>query len=324
MDLLRKAFSKLAERLDTSVDKLVYDFRTRHQLFSPLQILTYRSYGTSNRIHVRGRVLADKGISKADASHSVFDNILNMYRRLETDEVPGARLLLRFQDAEYHLTTDEEGHFMHDLEPSVALSDEALYHEATVELLHAPGLPVPEGLMAKAEIMVPPPDAEFGVISDIDDTIVKSSATNLLKMGQTAFFTNARTRMPFAGTTAFYKALILGRNGKRNNPFFYVSSSPWNLYDLLTDYLDVQQLPKGPLLLKHLGLNEGKLLDNDHLSHKMHQIDNILLTYPELKFVLIGDSGQEDARIYREVVKKYPKRILAIYIRDVECRSGRR
>ena len=32
----------------------------------------------------------------------------------------------------------------------------------------------------------------------------------------------------------------------------------------------------------------------------------------------MGDSGQEDPVIYKEVVKQFPGRILAIYIRDVQ------
>ena len=35
-------------------------------------------------------------------------------------------------------------------------------------------------------------------------------------------------------------------------------------------------------------------------------------------FIFCGDSGQEDARIYREVVRRHPGRIKAIYIRDVQ------
>jgi phosphatidate phosphatase APP1 len=54
------------------------------------------------------------------------------------------------------------------------------------------------------------------------------------------------------------------------------------------------------------------------MGHKFKEIENILLTYPALNFVLIGDSGQEDPVIYKEVVKQYPGRILAIYIRDVQ------
>ena len=52
--------------------------------------------------------------------------------------------------------------------------------------------------------------------------------------------------------------------------------------------------------------------------HKFKEIENILLTYPELNFVLIGDSGQEDPEIYHRVVRDYPDRILAVYIRNVK------
>jgi phosphatidate phosphatase APP1 len=53
------------------------------------------------------------------------------------------------------------------------------------------------------------------------------------------------------------------------------------------------------------------------MNHKFKEIVQIFESYPELSFVLVGDSGQEDPKIYREVVKTYPGRVLAIYIRDV-------
>jgi phosphatidate phosphatase APP1 len=166
--------------------------------------------------------------------------------------------------------------------------------------------------------MIPPPDAEYGIISDIDDTVIQSSATNLLAMGKTVLLNNARTRLPFAGVAEFYKALQLGRNGKRNNPFFYVSSSPWNTYDLLKEFLDLNQIPAGPLLLRDIGFGGETSLRGGHMGHKFREISQILQAYPHLNFVLIGDSGQEDPKIYREVVRQFPNRVLAIYIRDVQ------
>ena len=89
------------------------------------------------------------------------------------------------------------------------------------------------------------------------------------------------------------------------------------MYDLLIDFLDVNDIPEGPLLLRDFGLDANKE-SADHMGHKFKEIKNILLAYPHLNFVLIGDSGQEDPKIYREIVKKFPGRILAIYIRDVQ------
>jgi phosphatidate phosphatase APP1 len=165
--------------------------------------------------------------------------------------------------------------------------------------------------------MIPPADAEYGIISDIDDTIIRSNATSILAMGKTVLLGNARTRLPYPGVTEFYKALQLGRNGKRNNPFFYVSSSPWNLYDLLIDFMDHNDIPQGPLLLRDFGLQNDSFVNHDYLSHKYKEIAQILETYPKLNFVLVGDSGEHDPPIYSEVVKKFPGRIIAIYIRDV-------
>ena len=137
-------------------------------------------------------------------------------------------------------------------------------------------------------------------------------------MGRTVLLANAKTRLPFAGVSEFYKALQLGRNGKRNNPFFYVSSSPWNMYDLLKDFLDLNSIPAGPLLLRDIGFGEGSVARGGHMGHKFKEIKQILETYPHLPFVLIGDSGQEDPKIYQEVVRQFPNRVLAIYIRDVQ------
>ena len=85
----------------------------------------------------------------------------------------------------------------------------------------------------------------------------------------------------------------------------------------MIDFPDVNDIPEGPLLLRDFGLDADKE-SADHMGHKFKEISNILAAYPQLNFVLIGDSGQEDPKIYREIVRKFPSRILAIYIRDVQ------
>lgn len=317
MSGLKKKFIKFAAGVEHKFDDLSFSLKKRLGLSDPLQIVTFRSYGTVNRIYIKGRVLEDKKIRKSTDKDTLWNNLLSMYKRFESDEVPGARLKINFQEQEHTTTTDDEGYFVLNLTTENAMPWSAMWHEIDVELVHAP-LPFEPGLKSIAQVLIPPADAEYGIISDIDDTIVKTTATNLLAMSRNVFLHNAHTRLPFAGVTEFYKALQLGRNGKRNNPFFYVSSSPWNLYDLLIDFLDLNDIPEGPLLLRDFGLDANKVGSSDHMGHKYKEIENILLAYPHLNFVLIGDSGQEDPLIYREVVKKFPNRILAVYIRDVQ------
>ncbi|WP_036678821.1 App1 family protein [Daejeonella oryzae] len=313
----KKAFGKYSTLIEEKFDDLTFDLRKRLRLNSAIQIVPYRSYGTVNRLYVKGRVLENKNISSSTDKDSILDNLRNMYHRFQSDEIPGAELLVKFQDQEHTVITDDEGYFTLNLAPETPIEWENMWHEIEIELVNA-AIPFSPGLKEKTEVLVPPMDAEYGIISDIDDTVVHTSATDMLAMARTVFLQNAHTRLPFAGVSEFYKALQLGRNGKRNNPFFYVSSSPWNMYDLLKDFLDLNKIPEGPLLLRDFGLQDNKFISSGHMGHKFKEIENILLTYPLLNFVLIGDSGQEDPKIYREVVKKYPGRILAIYIRDVQ------
>ena len=316
MSKLKKHFSKLAAEIEGNFDAVALALRKRLHSNDPLQIVTYRSYGTVNRLYIKGRVLEEKTIPKSSDQDSIWKNLVSMYKRFESDEVPHARLSVNFQNKLYEVTTDDEGYFTVNHLTETPLTWEDMWYEADVELIDAP-ISFSPGLKSTAHVLIPPMDSEYGIISDIDDTIVKTTATDLLAMAKNTFFHNAHTRLPFAGVSEFYKSLQLGRNGKRNNPFFYVSSSPWNLYDLLIDFLDVNDIPEGPLLLRDFGLDANKE-SADHMGHKFKEIKNILLAYPQLNFVLIGDSGQEDPKIYREIVKKFPGRILAIYIRNVQ------
>jgi phosphatidate phosphatase APP1 len=310
-------FVKSASAIEDKWDELRLNLTKKLGLNDPVQIVPYRTYGTARRVYIKGRVLEDKKIASAADKDTILNNLLNMYKRFESDEVPQARLKAVLPDEEHEVTTDKEGYFVLDLNPVKPIINESLWHPIPLHLINAP-IPFLTGLQVNAEVMIPPPDAEYGIISDIDDTIVKTSATDLLAMSRITFLNNARTRLPFAGVAEFYKALQLGRNGKRNNPFFYVSSSPWNLYDLLKDFLDLNNIPAGPLLLRDFGLEHKPAKSQGHMGHKLKEIKQVLEAYPHLNFVLVGDSGQEDPVIYQEVVKQFPNRILAIYIRDVQ------
>jgi len=124
---------------------------------------------------------------------------------------------------------------------------------------------------------------------------------------------NAHTRLPFEGVAAFYRTLQTGLDDGPLNPIFYVSSSPWNIYDMLQDFLNVHGVPPGPLFLK----DWSPTVLGKHRDYKLGVIRRLLDTYEELPFVLIGDSGEEDPEIYLLTVREHPGRIRAVYIRDV-------
>ena len=56
---------------------------------------------------------------------------------------------------------------------------------------------------------------------------------------------------------------------------------------------------------------------------KTREIEEIFATYPELPFILVGDTTQKDPEIYRAIMKAFPGRVLAVYIRNVDAPDAR-
>lgn len=307
-----RAVTRLIGEVESTVDWLRY----RRRPSGPFRIVPYRGHGTGQTLYVRGRVLQGKPIPPASEDDSAWRNLANTVRRLESDEVPAARVRARAGDVVAEAVADEEGYFEFELDTETFTRDREVWRSVELDLLD----PLEEdgtGATATARVLVPPSQSSFAVISDIDDTVVKTDVTNLLRMLRLVFLTNARTRLPFEGVAAFYRALHRGEAGDTTNPIFYVSSSPWNLYDLLHEVFEVHGIPAGPLFLKDYGIAKEVLLSLGHREHKLRSIEHILEVHSSLPFVLVGDSGQQDPEIYREVVQRFPGRILTIYIREV-------
>lgn len=278
-------------------------------------IQPYAGYGNGKELYLAGRVLADRDIQASAPEDRFWRNFRKMRKRFLTIVFPGVDLEAEFQGKTIKVTTDEEGYF----EIQLLLNGvEVLegWHPVRLRLLHDL-LGKATEVVAQGEVYFPTPDPDYGIISDIDDTILTTGAMRMWEMLKVTFTQNAHTRIPFAGVSEFYETLRKGRDKILSNPIFYVSSSPWNIYDFLMEFLDAHKIPKGPLMLRDIGLSREQLIAGSHHDHKLKQIHHILEVFGGLDFILIGDSGQKDPQIYLEVVVNYKKRILAVYIRDV-------
>jgi len=317
MERWKKEIFRILVKVEERVDLFKYRLRERVGGRDAIMILPYLGYGTADNLYLKGRVLEDRGITSAEAHHSIWDNLINTYKRFGSNEIPYAKLAARFQNVDQQVIADEEGFFEVWIHPTKPLPEDRIWHQIELDLLEPQRVGYPP-VRTQGKVLVPPPSAQFGVISDIDDTVLYTETANWLRMAGNIFLSNARTRLPFRGVSEFYQRLRRGSHGNQNNPIFYVSSSPWNIYDLLSDFFQLQEIPYGPMLfLRDWGLNEDELLPTNHRLHKLRTIRNLLDVFKELSFILIGDSGQEDPEIYVEVVKEYPGRILGVYIRDV-------
>ena len=284
----------------------------------PIKIQPYRSYGTRDKLYLMGRVLEKRGIAPPTETDSWWDNLVNMVKRLKSREVPYARVLARFRDVEQTVTADEEGMFELWLEPSEPVPRGTRWQSVELELLEPLSDHQTEPVRADEDVLVPSSEARFGVISDIDDTVIQSDVSNLFRMVRTVMLSSARTRLPLPGVAAFYRALHAGPDGEAKSPMFYVSNGMWNLYDLLEDFFALNQIPGGPiLLLRNWGVYEDEILPTRQREHKLGITRQILDLYPDMPFILIGDSGEADPEIYTELVHQYGERILVVYIRNV-------
>jgi phosphatidate phosphatase APP1 len=270
-----------------------------------LMLLPYLGYGNAHTVWLQGRVLEERNFREQAAGDSSWRNAAALYRRLESDEVVGAAVRAGIGNQHWQTSTDGGGYFSFELPLAVAPPPGWL----TVRLALAASTPV---MHADAQALVPDRGARFGIISDLDDTVIFSDVIHKLRMAWMLARSNHHTRQPLGGVAAWYTALHAGIN-----PIFYVSSSPWHLHDALREFLRLRGLPAGPLLLRELGLPQLLNLGG-HADHKASKIERLFAAYPSLPFVLIGDSGERDPEIYADLAQRHPRAVRMIYIRQAD------
>lgn len=311
-DTLETLGNLVSDQLEVFSTKL----KDRLHTDDPIQIIPYTGFGNQKTIKVSGRALEDKNLEQNKDEESLWQNLAKAYQRFESDEIPNLRVQIQFQGRSVETMTDKEGYFEASLPVSQAAAQGLWYdYQVTVPAQEHLNVPVKPAL---GRVQIPAPTCDFGIISDIDDTIMVTNATSTLSMMRLTFLRSPASRLPFAGVNTFYQALTQG--GKVPRPMFYVSSSPWNLYDFIEEFIELNKIPLGSLFLRDFGL---QTLSASHHNHKALYINQIMDTYPELSFILIGDSGQHDPEVYSELVSQRPQQIKAIYIRDVSPDENR-
>lgn len=299
MSLARVVLSRIERRWDD-----VRRARWGDRVPEHFRIVSYDGHGSGDRVVVRGRVLDDPEPAETIAGESARDAARRTLRNFVTAELPAVPLRIEVGGAWVETVTDDDGYFRAELSGAVL---RAPWTEGTVRLA-APYRGIAEA-SAATRVRVSEGRAEIGVLSDVDDTILQTGAQRTWSMIRQTITGSALTRTPFDGAAELYRELA--RPDDRN-PFFYVSSSPWNLHDFLEGFLHHRGFPAGPLLLRDFVTG----------GHKRERIDEVLRLHPDLRFVLVGDSGEHDPEIYAETVRRHPGRVVAVYIREVRLDPG--
>jgi phosphatidate phosphatase APP1 len=288
------------------------------------KILPYKGYGNETDIFIQGMVIEDKGLAKPKDKHRFWTNLLSTIKRFSGDEIPGVKVKATFMGESKFSESDEWGffsfhfHFKNKQEELLTKEWHSIHFELLDEIIENQ-----PPIHATGEVRIVSHRQKHIIVSDIDDTVMISHSTQILKKLRLMLLKNAFTRSPFEGVSKFYSALAAGKQKMESNPFFFVSSSEWNLYDLLDDFFHFHHIPKGVFMLRKLKTSIYKFWKSGggNHEHKFEKIESLLRFYPEQKFILIGDSSQHDPNIYSRLALEFPGRIETIFIRKIRLRT---
>lgn len=276
-------------------------------------VKVYHGYGHKNNLVVYGHVLAGKPVSQSKFTDNIFTNIIHLIRLFFVKPVPHVRLQLIWENQALFTTTEKDGFFKFEWKSSESVP--AGWHQIIIHLIDDEGVILITG---EGKIFVPH-STQYGFISDIDDTVLISHSATTGRKLRVMFTKNPRSRKTFADVVKFYNLLALAHTDPETlNPFFYVSSSEWNLYDDLNEFFKFNDLPKGAFLLNQIK-RWYQLFKTGATKHqgKLIRVKRILDAFPKQRFILLGDNSQSDTDIYVSLANKYPDKIVAIYIRNI-------
>jgi len=238
------------------------------------------------------------GLVDDDPVSEIFERRL---RGFLVDNERGKRVGLKVGDLNQTLSASgPDGHFDDVLELqagaswltlTAAASGDSQTFEGRVRLLE------PEGLT---------------ILSDIDDTVKVSNVRDRQSLLRNTFL---RDFEAVPGMAARYNEW----HSDRGAHVHFVSSSPWQLYEELSEFLRREDFPESTLSLKHVRLKDSSALNllDDPLEAKTSTIEAFIRRFPDREFVLVGDSGEMDPEVYGEIARRHPGRVLRIFIRDV-------
>lgn len=280
---------------------------------STVNVKVYHGYGHTHDLVLYGHVFKHKAVVRKQYTAHILLNIIHLLRLFFVKPFPRAKLRLYWQDGYLETLTEDDGFFKFEWQSAQEVA--AGWHPVKVVYIDENGQ---EGATGEGEVYVPH-STQYVFISDIDDTVMVSYSATKFRRLKELLIRNPRTRQQFVKVADWYRQLTRAHtNAAIPNPFFYVSSSEWNLYDYLIEFFSYNKLPEGIFLLNQVKrwyqlFNTGK---TKHAG-KLLRIARILDVFPKQQFVLIGDNSQHDPDIYTTIATRYPQKIFAIYIRNV-------
>ena len=299
------------------LNRLKNHFYYRFRLSNYPVIKVYNGYGNQQHLIIFGHILNLSSMPRKTFRKDFFINFFSMLRLFMVKIYPGAKVKLEWDGATYETKSEDDGFFRFEWSPGKTLQPGK--HQVKINLLDGESV-----VIAKAIGHIYVPDVyKYAIISDIDDTFLISHSSNLQKRLYVLLTKNAHSRKPFEGVVNHYKLLATaGMKTGATNPFFYVSSSEWNLYEFLIDFSRKHELPEGVFLLSQLKkLKQVLKTGQGKHATKFMRIVRIVEAFPDQPLILLGDDSQQDPAIYLSVVEHFPGKINCVYLRQAHQKN---
>ncbi len=294
------------------LNRLKNHFYFRFRLSNYPVIKVYNGYGNQEHLIIFGHILSLSSMPRKTFRKDFFINFFSMLRLFMIKVYSGATVKLEWDGATYETKSENDGFFRFEWSPGKVIQPGK--HQVKLKLMSTESAVIAQAI---GHVYVPD-EYKYAIISDIDDTFLISHSSNLRKRLYVLLTKNAHSRKPFEGVVNHYKLLAnAGMKTGTSNPFFYVSSSEWNLYEFLIDFSKQFELPQGVFLLSQLKkLKQVLKTGQGKHATKFMRIVRIVEAFPKQPLILLGDDSQQDPAIYLSLVEHFPGKISCVYLRQ--------
>lgn len=265
------------------------------------QVIVDDAWSGATGVHFSGRLTEQR--TSPESGYKRVHTLYRTTRLLITSGEEGA-VSWRVADMQWTVRTDDDGYWLLAMNKPIALAPGWFDIETVPPASSAAGM------------LVIDPRNRIGIISDVDDTILKSDVTATWKLLRNSLTVPPGQREAVPGVAAIYHTVLSRNPAPECSAVFYVSSSPRQLTDNVRSFLRNGGFPRGVLRLKEISEHGGNSLFKQ-TDYKLRALTEVFLAYPDVRFVLFGDDGEQDPEVYAELQKTFPNQIEAVWIRRV-------
>ena len=260
-------------------------------------IVPYTGYGSTTWVRVLCRVVLRPSGAAA---------------KQRAEKVRGWRSFFSIPVVDAHITVDVGGR------THVVTADRGGVVDTRVESHLNPGwhelaLSAEGSEPVTAAVFVVDPSSGFGILSDIDDTVMVTALPRPFLAAWNTFVLDEHARTPVAGMAVLYERLA---RAHPRAPFIYLSTGAWNVAPTLKRFLGRNLYPPGALLLTDWGPTHDRWFRSGR-EHKHGNLERLAAEFPDVRWLLIGDDGQHDEEIYADFARKHPENVAAVAIREL-------